>query len=142
MVVSSRAAVLASLVAIVVAGCGGDGSGDPATLEGTSWVVTEGVSAFEDAEITMPTATFTAIEVAGTTGCNRYGARYTIDGDAMTISTLAMTNVACSSSADVIEKEFTAALGTVEAWDIDGDSLSLLDGEGVQVLGFEPAPTS
>ena len=85
-----RLAVL--LVALVVlttlAGCGGGGGGedeapvDPATLESTPWLLASGIDV-EGWEAVAPSATFERGRVAGSTGCNRFGGAYTVDGDAL-----------------------------------------------------------
>lgn len=128
------------MLVAALAGCG-DGN-EPVSLEGTAWVLTDGVTVPQDVVVAMPTAAFTATEVTGTTGCNRYGGGYAVEGDTVEFSALAQTNVACPAPAGVVEREFVDALGQVETWELDGDDLVLGDTDGTELLRFGPAPTT
>jgi heat shock protein HslJ len=132
--------VLAGVFVAVLSGCGGDDD-EPASLAGTSWVLTEGVSVPQDVAVTMPTAAFTATLVSGTTGCNLYGGSYSVDGDELQLGALAMSQRACTAPADAVEAEFVATLADVRRWSIDGANLVLAGGDGTQLLRFESAPT-
>lgn len=136
------ATVLLALAVAVAAGCGGDdGSGGQAPLDGTSWVLTAGVTLPQDAVVTMPTAEFTATEISGSTGCNRYGGSYALEGDEIDLGPLGMTQVGCAAPASTIEAAFVAALDDVETWELDGDELVLGD-DGVELLRFAPTVAS
>jgi heat shock protein HslJ len=82
-----RSVIAASLVvvALVLAGCGGDdGSGsdgdtqDPAALEGESWILTQMLTAGGQTEIVDVgvNASFDGTTISGVSGCNRYNASY------------------------------------------------------------------
>ena len=87
----------------------------------------------------MPSATFTDDTVGGSTGCNRFTASYTVDGDAMEIGEIASTRMACPPPADAIERAYLAALGRVAAWHIDGSELVLADDDDNELLRYEEA---
>jgi heat shock protein HslJ len=143
--VSSGAALAVAALVLALplaAGCGDDGDGGPAELAGTSWALVSGVDVPADASVTMPTAAFSDLEIAGSGGCNRYGGEYMLDGDAIEIGALAATNIGCADPAGAIESEFFAALEEVGRWSIADDELVLSDAEGVELLRFEPAPSS
>ena len=132
----AAAASVALLLALgLAAGCGGeDGAG---SFVGVPWVVSSGVDlAGTDA---VPSATFTDDTVGGSTGCNRFTASYTVDGDAMEIGEIASTRMACPPPADAIERAYLAALGRVAAWHIDGSELVLADDDDNELLRFEEA---
>ena len=132
----AAAASVALLLALgLAAGCGGeDGAG---SFVGVPWVVSSGVDlAGTDA---VPSATFTDDTVGGSTGCNRFTASYTVDGDAMEIGEIASTRMACPLPADAIERAYLAALGRVAAWHIDGSELVLADYDDNELLRFEEA---
>ena len=132
----AAAASVALLLALgLAAGCGGeDGAG---SFVGVPWVVSSGVDlAGTDA---VPSATFTDDTVGGSTGCNRFTASYTVDGDAMEIGEIASTRMACPPPADAIERAYLAALGRVAAWHIDGSELVLADYDDNELLRFEEA---
>ena len=76
---------------------------------------------------------------AGSTGCNRFTASYTVDGDAMEIGTTATTRMACPPPADAVERAYLAALGRVAAWHLDGSELVLADAEHNELLRYEEA---
>jgi len=145
-VVVSRGPLVPALVAALVAAlaaCGGGNDGnEPVSLEGTAWVLTDGVTVPQGVAVTVPTAAFTATEVAGTTGCNRYGGGYAIEGDTLEFRAIAQTTAACPAPAGAVEREFVDALGRVEMWELDGDDLVLGDSDGTELLRFEPAPQS
>ncbi len=63
-----------------------EAEGGPTTLEGTSWILTT-LNGAEPLPDTTITANFEADgNLAGSDGCNRYGARYEVDGDRITIT--------------------------------------------------------
>lgn len=136
----TAAASLALLLALgMAAGCGGDdgGGADAASFVGVPWVVNAGVDVAAGAA--APSATFTDEVVGGSTGCNRFTASYTVDGDVMEIGTVASTRMACPPPADAVERAYLAALGRVAGWRLDGSELVLVDEEGTEVLRYEQA---
>ncbi len=136
---SGLVAIVVLVAVAVVAGCGDDSADEPASLDGTSWVLADGIPLPQDVAVAMPTVVFTATEIAGSTGCNRYGGSYSVVGDTIDLGLLAMTNVACPAPVGTIEAAFVAALGDVEAWGLDGSDLVLRDADGVDLLRFEPS---
>ena len=136
------APIVALLMLATVAGCGGGGEGeapaDPAALEGTPWVLASGLDV-EGWETVAPSATFEGGRVAGSTGCNRFNGSYTVDGDALELGQLAMTQRACLPPADGAEREYTAALGRVAAWQSEDGELVLLDADDEEVLRYRAA---
>jgi heat shock protein HslJ len=124
------------LVTTAVA-CGEDegSSPDPSSLQGIPWVLASGVSV-EGWEEAAPSATFEGGTVAGSTGCNRFTASYTADGDALEIGQVAATRRACPPPADAVEREYLAALERVTAWRSQKGALVLLDDDETEVLRF------
>jgi len=111
---------------------------DAASLEGTPWVLSAGISV-EGWEQAAPTATFEGSAVSGSTGCNRFSGRYALDGDALALSALATTLLACAPPLDAVERAFVAALERVAGWRVAGGELALLDATGEELLRFAPA---
>jgi heat shock protein HslJ len=136
--------VIAPLAALVVLGaataCGEDEASpaDPSALEGTPWVLASGVDV-EGWEDVAPSATFAEGMVSGSTGCNRFRGSYSIAGDTLELREVAMTAMACPPPADVVEREYGAALESVRAWRVEEDELVLLDGDGAELLRFRAA---
>ena len=137
--------VLASLLVTgLVTGCGGGDSGgaDPALFESQPWVLVSGIDLPADVAVSMPSATFDAGTVAGSTGCNRYTAAYTVEGDSLEIGQVASTRMACPPPADAIETAYVEALGQVSAWRTEDDELVLVgaddDDELLRYQGATP----
>jgi heat shock protein HslJ len=133
---------LAFLVALaLVAGCGGDdegGDGGEASFGGVPWVVVAGLDV-DGWETVAPSATFEDGRMGGSTGCNRYTAPYTVDGDALEIGTVAVTQMACLPPADAVERAYVAALEQVAGWRSENDELVLLDGDDAELLRYRTA---
>jgi heat shock protein HslJ len=136
-------------VLVVLAACGTSAAGEnpPAAptsvaadpqLAGTNWILIElgdpaaPTPALSDAR---PTIAFDEQTATGSTGCNEYGTDYTIDGTALTVTSIAQTEMACLD-AGVMEQEarYTALLGAVESFTLTNDRLTLTAPEGVLIF--------
>ena len=84
-----------------------------------------------------PSATFVRGSMAGSTGCNRYSAPYSVDGDKLRMDAIVSTKMACPPALDALERSYLAALDRVERWQVEGDVLSLSDGDGNELLRFQ-----
>lgn len=87
------------------------------------------------------TANFAEGRISGTSGCNRYGAAYTLDGAALTIEPAVSTMMACEEPKMTVETAYLAALGQVTGYRLQDGNLLLSYGDG-QVLTFRPAAVS
>lgn len=101
-------------------------------LAGADWVLT-GTAVGERG----PSLRFDAGRVAGLGGCNRFGARYELDGDRLSFSPLMATRMACRPDMMKVEQAFFDMLGKVKAMKLDGDRLELRDGEGKVLATFD-----
>jgi heat shock protein HslJ len=150
------AVALAAVAAVALAACSASGGASPsgapassasaapsATLEGTAWQLTDyigpGGNSLAVPEKVAATAMFDAGTVAGNGGCNQYTGPYTVDGDKLTIGTLASTMMACPAPQDAVEKAFLAALGKAATYTITGDTLEIKTAEGKVGLRFSVA---
>jgi heat shock protein HslJ len=139
---------LVLLVLGLAAGCGGgDGESDSISLEGVPWVLVSGVDLPQAGDasvtaVTTPTAAFVEGTVSGTTGCNRYNAPYTVEGDSLEIGLIASTLMACAAPAGDVEQAFTAALERVAAYEVADDELVLHDADHSEVLRFTAEATA
>ena len=128
------------LLPALLASCGGDGEGkssaDAALLEGPA--VDPRVRGRSAAGRGGRTAErdIRGRDVSGSTGCNRYTAGYTIDGNALGIAEIATTRMACPPPADTIELAYLAALGQVAEWRSEKEELLLVDADGAELLRY------
>ncbi len=128
------ALVLAGL-AVVAVGCG-----DKAALDGTSWrLVGWSISAIDSADFTV-TAQFQDGQMGGTSAVNTYGAPYETGGDGdLSIGSIMATEMAGPEPAMQAEAAYFDLLRQVRAYRLEDDRLTLLDGNGNELLLFSPA---
>ena len=96
---------------------------------------------------TEPAARQPAIEfvangrVAGTDGCNRVSANYTLNGERITFGPMIATRMACPD-ADDVERRFAAALAGTAGWRIAGGRLEFHDATGKPLAIFAVRPAA
>ncbi|HUF94996.1 MAG TPA: META domain-containing protein [Acidimicrobiia bacterium] len=142
----SRILTLAILV-LVAAACGTEPPlAQPIDLTG-SWQLTSGSHGEATLEpiATHPvTIEFTAEHVGGTAACNSYGGTFDASTGAITISELAITEMACDPPETMeLERAYIEALLAVSEATIEGTTLTLSGPEAT--LEFEalpPVPTA
>lgn len=156
-----RAVVIALLIVLVLAVGAGifaamRAVAGPASLTDRTWTLTSmTVDGHAQTLITSHPITlrFRSQErqVSGSSGCNSYGGSYLIVGDALRLTDLAMTAMACVSANpdtgefqtdnDVMGQESTyaQALGEVNKYHLDGDTLTLQGNGGRTTLTFHPS---
>jgi heat shock protein HslJ len=146
-------AALAAIAALALAACtsgGGasasaDAAGAGTPLEGTAWQLTDYAGpaggTLSVPEEVAASATFTDGKMAGNAGCNQYTAAYALDGDAMTISGVTTTEMACPPIPSALEKAYLAALDKVATYTTRGGTLELTTAEGTVGLRFAAAET-
>lgn len=112
----------------------------PSGLEGTLWQLTEYLgpagNAVPVAAAVSASATFAAGTVSGNAGCNDYTGSFTVDGDKLTIGTVATTRKACGPAETAVETAYLAALSKVATYAVSGGSLDLKTIEGQVGLHF------
>jgi heat shock protein HslJ len=115
---------------------------DAGDIEGIEWRIRDVLMDAALAAIPEPVVATLLLDAgvaSGSTGCNRYSGPYTLDGDALTIGALAVTEMACEEPAMQVESAVLVALGTVLAWRMEDEALQLLDATGSPVLVLVPA---
>lgn len=75
--------------------------------------------------------------LAGSTGCNRMMGDYERDGDRLTFGQLATTMMACPGEVMALEREFLDVLEAIDGWQVEGETLTLVDAEGESRARFE-----
>ena len=79
--------------------------------------------------------------VSGSGGCNRFSGTYAVDGDSLTLSPLASTKMACADHVMAQEGVFFDGMAEVASFAIEGTQLTLSDGSGAPLLGFDGSAT-
>jgi heat shock protein HslJ/uncharacterized membrane protein len=140
----TRLIILAALM--IATGCRTPGGAptvatSQGALSGTAWVVEQidGTDLIERSSATMDFDAAGA-RVAGRASCNRYSARASLAGDALTIEQGVTTKMACPGPVMDQERRFLEALGTVRTYRREGHRLLLLDAAGRVRLRLGPAP--
>jgi heat shock protein HslJ len=109
-----------------------------ASFLGVPWVLSAGI-AVAGWESFLPSATFAEGRVAGSTGCNRFTAEYTLDGTVLELGPIASTRMTCIPPADQVERAYLDALSRVAGWRLDDSDLVLVDGDGAELLRYRAA---
>lgn len=100
-------------------------------LDDTRWISSESEAAF---------ITFEGETVSGNSGCNTFTGTFEAGDDgALELGTLATTNTECAEEVMTAEAEFLAALGSVDAYAVQSDTLTLSDAEGNELLSLNRA---
>ncbi|HSO83423.1 META domain-containing protein [Thiocapsa sp.] len=85
-----------------------------------------------------PRLAFADDRVSGNVGCNSFSGGYTLEGDRLTIDPrMAITMMACEESLMAVEQAITAHLAAVAGYRQAGQSLKLLDADGVVLILLE-----
>ena len=117
---------------------------EPLALESTAWTLSSVysgdavTSVISGTEITLLFADDGS--VSGSGGCNWFSGTYTVDGDALALSPLASTKMACADHVMTQEGVFLDGMGEVASFSIEGTQLTLIDGSGGPLLGFDGVP--
>lgn len=112
---------------VLLAGCAStEPVAPPASihLAGTSWIRVDD----EQANPHGATMAFEAARASGYTGCNRWFASVTQDGEALRFGEIGMTRMACQTPMqEATERNFLHALRATRYGHYDQDALALLD---------------
>lgn len=131
---------LTMVVNLILAGCVGISStftdGPPDALADTSWSLQtlNGQPVLAEPAVTL---TFADGQVGGTDGCNSFSASYTVNGEKITVdSNMVSTMMACADPIMQQAGAYTAALMQAATFKIDGQTLTLMDGNGAVSATF------
>jgi heat shock protein HslJ len=136
------ALVLCTVAAMLLPGCGEEA----APLEGTKWIMTSYYAVDGSMHDALPEppvdATFADGAVSGNGGINQYNGGYELDGENLTISPLASTQMAGDPAVMEQETAYLMALQAAATFEIDGGNLTINDGSGEAVLEYRSADES
>jgi len=126
-----------ALMLVGGAGCAGLPADGGSPLEGTAWVLTA-LPVRDLAPGSTITLRLAEGQVGGTDGCNRYGARYTLDGDRLEIDAASTVSTMMACPAPVMEQAsaYLAALARTHGFRVTGDLLGLVTQDGELLATF------
>ena len=111
----------------------------PVTLAGSSWTAIR-VGNLATVAGSEPTATFTADQLQGTTGCNGYFGTYEYARGVIKIGSIGSTAMACLDGAvGATEQRFMAAMQAASSVSVDPEGRLVLQGTGGSIT-FVVAP--
>ena len=115
-----------------------------ASLTGHGWTLTHLVHDGREQPLSQSHAVTLRFQprhhtISGSGGCNSYGASYTILGSSLHFGEMWSTLIACLDTAAMDqESAYLQALGAVESYRLNGDTLTLEGGSGQAVITFRP----
>ncbi len=128
---------IALVLVIVVTGVVAWMLGSSNQLGGTAWVLTAMPESGLDLVGDTITASFTSDSISGQAPVNSYSGEFTAGGAVFKVDNVARTLMAGDDEAMALEDAYFDALATVTAYVFDGETLTLLDPDGVSLLTFE-----
>lgn len=136
-----RKLALIAVLAIALPACLGSDFAD--SVEG-AWQMTSGEidgQPIEPPETHPITINFEEDQVSGTASCNGYGGTFSLSGSSISISDLAMTDMACSPEETMdAQAMFSDAITRVDTVSIDGSLTLSADGVELVFEKLEPVP--
>lgn len=131
------AAALA-VFALTAAGC--SAAAKAPELDGTSWVLTAWSVSSASATDFKTTVTFTDGTIGGQAAVNSYGGQYEVGSDGtLTTTEIVRTLMAGSDEANHAEDVYFELLEQAEKAAVEGDTLTLADTNGNELLVFTSA---
>ena len=126
------------------AGAGGQSTAPAQSLTGTAWDLAQYAPAGSTSLTSVPdgvkaTAEFTADQIAGSSGCNRFTGGYTTDGSTIDIGPLASTAMACVGEAMAVEADYLARLDEASSFSVGEGTMTMSNGAGEVVLSYTEA---
>ena len=127
--------VVSLFVLLILAACAG---GNSASIEGTWRLVSYG-SATEQTPAAADIDTsieFKDGQVGGNVGCNGFGGKYEVEGDAFIFSEVVSTLMFCEGPAGDQELATLAVLRETATYVLDGDTLTIISADGNTAVGL------
>lgn len=132
-----RIVVVTALAALALAPAGCSAQAGTPDLADTNWVLTAWSVSSASATDFKITADFTEDTIGGQAPVNSYGGSYTLEsGGAFAATDVARTLMAGSDEANHAEDVYFELLGQAKQLTVDGDTLTLSDGDGNELLVF------
>ncbi len=141
---------LVGVLVVVVAACSSSSSKSTTTtrpkavgmLVGKQWAL----SADSDLGVRLTgvsvTAEFANARVTGSSGCNTYGASYTVSGANLSFGAVMGTQMACPAPQTAVETAYLARLPKVKTFAIKGTTLTMFDAGQKAILVYDAIDTT
>ena len=110
------------------------------SLVGTAWRAVD-VDGRVPVEGSEPTIEFTEDRIAGTGGCNRYFAGYKLADEALSLTPVGMTMMACDGPIGDLEMVFVRVLNAAETAAVDAEGRLVIAGASGSAV-FVPGASS
>jgi heat shock protein HslJ len=135
-------AIITLIAAVALAGCAMlPGTPQADDLAGSEWhlVSLDSASLIPGTRINL---SFSDGQAGGNSGCNSYGGAYTAGGGSISVSEIAMTEMACLEPQGVMDQEqaYLAALAAAARYRLSDDRLEMDDAAGNTRLIFARGP--
>lgn len=123
------------------------GNGDSAlVIDGQRWTLIETIVG-GDAVVPVPAGVEAWLQIdgdqiTGSLGCNNFNSSATHSGNALSMGAIASTRMACDEATMQIEAAFAAALERTAAYSVNGNTLTLLDADGLPVANLGTSDTT
>ncbi|MFZ9859394.1 MAG: META domain-containing protein [Roseiflexaceae bacterium] len=118
------------LVVLMIVSCGQA----PSPLNNTDWQLVA-LNGNMVEEQMIPSLRFADGKIEGNGFCNSYSAEYQLNGDALTITPVVATEMACEDMIlNIVEREYFTTLNAVTRYAIEGNELRFFDLNGVVVV--------
>lgn len=144
-VASAIAVVSVVALAFLVVAAAHAGS---ATLTGQPWTLTRLVVNGQDQPLSSANPITLSFDpqndsISGNSGCNSYGASYTLAGNQLSFEHMRSTLAFCENDG-VMTREFAYldALGRVASYHLEGNTLTFADANGQLLMTFRPRDSS
>lgn len=108
---------------------------DPALVD-TIWRVSSIGSKPLPSDLKVTLSIAADLRAGGEGGCNSYFTEASLENDELTFGPAAATRMACPPDTMAVETSYFIALSAVRNYQLDGDSLRLLDAAGVPLIGL------
>ena len=123
--------VMMVLIALMMVSCGQSAQ---SPLNNTAWQLVEvNGSGYDNSD--TPVLRFGNGTIEGKGFCNSYSAEYTVDGDAVSITPIVATEMACEDVIfNILESDYFNALHAAKRYEIVGDELQLFDANNTVIV--------
>lgn len=125
------------MISLAVSACAAESGGTSASLTGDWKLVSYGPAAAQTPAVEDAGANLAFNEdgtVAGNSGCNGFGGAYTAEGNQVTFKDIVSTLVACDDPRMAQERAVQRVLTDTADYKIDGNTLTLTNGDMTLVL--------